>query len=87
MFERYSEEACQSHLENSIGYAEIEVLAVQDLMSWDWVVDGVSITIYDAYVVEAELTLTNGDEFASELHYALMDGELRWFTICGDPAP
>jgi hypothetical protein len=86
VFERYSEKACLSHLENSVGYSEITVVALGDFGAWDWVVDDVVITINDTHAVEVELILTNGIELATELHYALVDGELRWFTMCEPPS-
>jgi hypothetical protein len=52
---------------------------------WEYVTDGLSTTIDEAYPVPASATL-NGQAIEAEFHVAIEDGTFRWFTDCGEPA-
>jgi hypothetical protein len=45
------------------------------------------VEIADAVAVQlVQRTPANPDPPAQEAHLALVDGEVRWFTDCGEPA-
>lgn len=87
VFDLYGEDACNVYLEGVAGYSQIVALDVQGPEAWTWEIDGVSIPLEDIYTIDVELTLPEGKELISVLHYALVDGELLWFTDCGEPLP
>jgi hypothetical protein len=83
--ERYGEERCRAYLAGLDDPAfDVVVRAVQSPADWDYVTDDRSTTIPDAWTIEADLT-SQGATQARELHLAPVDGELRWFTDCGEP--
>jgi hypothetical protein len=45
------------------------------------------VDIADAVAVQlVQRTAASSDPPAQEAHLALVDGEIRWFTDCGEPA-
>lgn len=85
VLDRYGGDQCRAALASAADpEAEIEVLSVGEPERWTWEMDGVSTDIEDA--IPVELRLAGRIEAASsEAHVATVDGELRWFTDCGEP--
>jgi hypothetical protein len=88
VFDLYGAEQCQGYLEGVIdNLIQVEVLETYPLGPWQYERDGRSIAVENAYTVDANI-LVAGQSSEQELHYALGDdGNLRWFTDCGDPLP
>ena len=51
--------------------------------AWDYVTDGLTTTIDDAWTVP--VTQAEATPPERELHFAPVDGTWRWFTDCGNP--
>lgn len=85
VIERYGAESCQAFLEQVIeAPAQLELLQVEALDSWNWERDERSTTIPDAYAVQVRITV-QGETSQQEVHFALReDGTLGWFTDCGE---
>lgn len=86
VLELYGEDTCRSDLEgrpDDPNY-NIEILSVAEPGPWNWEVDGRSIPISDVYTVQANVN-AGGEEARRELHFAIVDGLLYWFTDCGEP--
>jgi hypothetical protein len=81
----YGQEACMAH---AIAIAdptlEIALVIVYELDTWDFTLDGISYSIPNVYTVDAVIT-RNGESSNTETHFGLVDGDLTWFTDCGDP--
>jgi len=84
--ERYGEAACLEELSTRAADPtyDIVIRAIRPPAPWDYVTDGVSTTIDDAWTVEIDLTSAAGSG-AREVHLAPVDGDVRWFTDCGTP--
>lgn len=85
VFDRYGADQCRSYLDSLPPQdTELEVIDVAGPAAWDWVSDEVVTTIPDAYTVTLERTV-DGQTSQIESHVVQADGEVRWFTDCGDP--
>jgi hypothetical protein len=85
--ERYGLDACLEELGRiNDPTFDIVVHGVGSPEPWDYTTDGVTTTIPDALDVDAAMTV-NGATEATDLHLAIVDGEVRWFTDCGTPRP
>lgn len=74
----YGSEACRLALADVVEPdRDLTVTSSTGPADWDWVIDGRSIPVAD--VVTA--TLADG----AQSHFGYVDGELRWFTDCGEP--
>jgi hypothetical protein len=85
---RYGEAACQASLgsiQADPTYA-VRVRSVGPLATWDWASDGRTTPITDTATVAVDL-VRSGATSAAELHFAFVDGQLRWFSDCGTPLP
>lgn len=83
----YGAEACQTYLGSIAGYSNIEVLQISGPGDWIFERDGTSTPIQDAYTIDANFTLPEGQVNPAVAHFALIDREMSWFTDCGDPLP
>ena len=63
---------------------EVRVRSVEGPESYDYAPDGQSVTVEDAFTLALTFTTTDGTS-RQEGHLALVDGQMRWFTDCGDP--
>ncbi len=83
--ERYGEAACRTYFTalNDPAF-DVVVHDVRPPAAWDYVTDGRTTSIPDAWEVAADLT-SQGKTEARALHVALVGGEIRWFTDCGTP--
>lgn len=81
---RYGNLACATRLVGSNSTFDIEVLEVQAQAAWDYVTDGRTTSIPDAWAVTANQT-QSGVTQAMTLHFAPWNGTVRWFTDCGEP--
>jgi hypothetical protein len=85
--ERYGTDACLAELGRlNDPTFDIVVHGVRSPEPWAYRTDGLTTTIADALGVDASVT-ANGSTAATELHLAIVDGEVRWFTDCGTPLP
>ncbi len=83
--ERYGEPACRTYLGGLADPTlDIEVASVVGPEPWDYVTDDLTTTIPDTWTVQAAFT-SQGATSDRELHVALVNGEVRWFTDCGTP--
>lgn len=83
--ERYGEPACRTYLGGLADPTlDIEVESVAGPAPWGYITDDLTTTIPDTWTVEAVFT-SQGATSDRELHVALVDGEVRWFTDCGAP--
>lgn len=83
--ERYGEPACRTYLGGLADPTlDIEVASVTGPDPWDYVTDDLTTTIPDTWTVQAAFT-SQGTTSDRELHVALVNGEVRWFTDCGTP--
>lgn len=86
VLELYGETACTDYLSSIVNpEVNIEVLNATDIGEWSWERDGRTLSIADAFSVQANIH--NGSDVSqSELHLAMRpDGTLGWFTDCGEP--
>jgi hypothetical protein len=84
----YGISACQAYLTTAVKKPiEIEVLQVLSFESWTWEIDGHSILIEDAYSIQVGVS-AGGQTIQQSMHLALDEnGEITWFTDCGEPLP
>ena len=83
--ERYGEAACRAKLSEFVDPTfEIQVDAISPQAAWEYVADGLTTTIPNAWTVSAMRT-RGGVTEAATLHFAPSDGSVRWFTDCGEP--
>lgn len=83
--ERYGQAACEANLGSLEDPAfDIVVSSVDAPADWAYVTDERTTTIPSAWTVHATFT-SQGETSERELHVAMVDGELRWFTDCGTP--
>ena len=85
VIEFYGEATCTAHL---AGFQDptlsVRVQEVGPAAPWDWKVDGQSTSIPEAFEV-AIVRSSQGERSAQEIHVALSEEGLGWFTDCGDP--
>jgi hypothetical protein len=92
VIELYGEQACQNTLATRSAdptYA-VEITSIQPPAPWDWVIDGRTTTISDAWTIVAAVTAIDpatGSPVTAqrEVHLAPSAGTARWFTDCGTP--
>lgn len=78
----YGEDVCQAYLASlPKDPSTYEVARVGPLAQWTWEVDDAAIPIDDA--AEMSLRRTTGGTTTEQVaHFAVVDGEWRWFTHC-----
>ena len=82
--DRYGNLACATKLAGGSPTFSIEVLEVRAQAAWDYMTDGLTTTIPDAWSVIANQT--EGDVTTPvTVHFAPFGGTVRWFTDCGEP--
>lgn len=83
----YGEEGCQSYVEGLDDPAfAIEVLDIQGPQAWLFQREGLTADVPNTYFVDANVT-SGGQTSQSELHFPVVNGELRWVPDCGDALP
>ena len=90
VFELYGEEQCRAFVDAGFDNPDLgfEAQSVGPLGPWTWERDGRSVAVADAVAVQlVQRTPANVEPAPQEAHVALVDGELRWFTDCGEPLP
>jgi len=84
VFDRYGADQCRTYLDSLPPQdSQLEVIDVAGPAAWDWASDDVVTTVPDAYTVTLERTV-DGQTSQIESHVVHVDGEVRWFTDCGD---
>jgi hypothetical protein len=88
VIDRYGAAACEAKLASDVADPTfaVDIIAVHPLAPWDYVMDGRTTPIGQAWTVDANVT-TLGATASREIHVAPMDGAVSWFTDCGDPLP
>lgn len=84
VFDRYGEAACSSYFGSTPPELELEVLELFEPAPWNWTTDDLTIRIDDALEVEVA-RIVAGQTFVQRIHLATVDGQLAWFTDCGEP--
>ena len=85
--DRYGDTACRAYV-GAIQrpLAATEVLGTDPATAaWSWETDGRSTEIPDALGLRLRRTEDGSTYTESDVHVALVDGEVRWFTDCGTP--
>jgi hypothetical protein len=91
--DRYGISTCEAYLASRDPSPEqrFEILSVSGPAPWDYVTDGLTTTVPDAWTVAARVTGPNasGEILTrdAELHVQVGDGMVFWFTDCGEPLP
>jgi hypothetical protein len=91
--DRYGISTCEAYLASRDPSPEqrFEILSVSGPAPWDYVTDGLTTTVPDAWTVQARVTGPNasGEVLTrdAELHVQVSDGMVFWFTDCGEPLP
>jgi hypothetical protein len=81
----YGEQTCLAYADQvADDTLQIDVVTVYGLDTWEFSLDGVSYSIRDVYTVDAIIT-RDGESSATQTHFGLVDGDLTWFTDCGEP--
>lgn len=87
MIERYGEDACRADIatrtDPTRAFNDPQVR--EEPEDFDYASDGLSETIPDTTVVDAQVT-ADGATNPQEVHLARVDGEFRYFSDCGAPA-
>jgi hypothetical protein len=84
----YGADQCRAFIDAGFDNPDLtfEVVSVGPLEPWVWERDGRTVDVGDAVALQlVQRTLANPDPAPQEAHVALVDGEIRWFTDCGDP--
>lgn len=94
VIERYGDAACRVSINRQApdpGW-KITVEKVSELGLYEYASDGLSTMINSAYTVTAVRESksqvqgqTGTSQTTSDIHLALVDGKLRWFSDCGEP--
>lgn len=86
VIDRYGAEACAQELATRTADPAfaVEVIDVLDPAPWDYVTDDLTTIVPDVTTVRAAVT-ARGETADRDLHVAIVDGVVRWFTDCGDP--
>jgi hypothetical protein len=80
-FERYDDATCRAYLA-AVADDDFaaEVTDAAPPARWSWTTDGLERDIGDAIAVRVRIGTRE-----QETHLAPVDGQLRWFTDCGNP--
>ena len=85
VLERYDTDACLIYLERTVQPEfEIDVIELYGPAVWSWDVDGLTLDIEGAYTADSLLTI-KGNTAQSDVHFALVNDQFRWFTTCDNP--
>ena len=63
---------------------EVRVRSVEGPAPYDYAPDGQSVIVDEVFTIGLTFTSAEGTS-RQEAHVAPVDGEMRWFTDCGDP--
>ena len=84
--ERYGAEQCRAYVALTAGsISEPTVNGVAGPRSFTYTTDGLETGVADIWSVDLSF-LANGEPTSVEFNLHLVDGEIRWFTDCGEPA-
>jgi hypothetical protein len=88
VIERYGEDTCRADIamrtDPTRAFNDPQVRGEPE--DFDYASDGLSQIIPDTVVVDAQVT-AEGATAAQAVHLAEVDGEFRYFSDCGTPAP
>jgi hypothetical protein len=91
VIDRYGVAACEAYLASREPSPEqrFEIVSITGPAPWDYVTDGRTTTVPNAYTLVSRVTGPNpsGEILTrdAELHVQLGDGMVFWFTDCGEP--
>lgn len=86
VIDRYGRAACDEQLASRAADPSftVEIIEFRAPASWDYVTDELSTIIDGATAVNGNVT-ANGTPTARDLHFAIVDDTVLWFTDCGTP--
>ncbi len=86
VLERYGRQQCRAAVAAlaTDPTFDAKVRSTSEAGAYEFTSDGESATVDDTLTVAVTFT-TAGDAGRQDAHVAPVDGELRWFTDCGDP--
>jgi len=82
----YGEQQCRAKVQTfSDPNADFAFVSVRGPGTFQWQVDGQTSPVQDVLNVRVGFATANGPARRT-IHFGIVDGELRWFTDCGEPA-
>jgi hypothetical protein len=82
---RYGDAQCGDFLSGlAIPTYVVQVVAVEPPAPWQWIADGITIDVPNAFVVHLRRT-AGADLVAEDEHLALEGDQIMWFADCGAP--
>jgi len=83
--DRYGLQMCRRYIRQDVSGDDLnwEVHGATGPAAWDYITDGLTESIPDAWTVSVIQAGATPPE--RELHFARADGTWRWFTDCGNP--
>jgi hypothetical protein len=86
VLERYGRQRCRAAVASlaTDPTLDVKIRSTSEPGSYEFASDGKTATVEDAFTVALTFTTAEGTA-RQDGHVALVDGELRWFTDCGEP--
>lgn len=85
VLDRYGADQCETFAASlNVPDFELTIREIAEPGPFDYETDGRTETIADSIGIEVE-RLEGGQTIIQEVHVIEVDGELRWFTDCGNP--
>ncbi len=82
---RYGADQCRAYVatqgDASFGLA---LVATTELEAWNYATDDVSTEVPDTFTATVDQSRA-GDTSRRDIHFAYVEGEIRWFSDCGTP--
>ena len=83
--DRYGSDQCRTYLGQVAGSFADPTLVSASAESWDYLTDGVSTSVPDAWNLLIDVTL-GGNRQQVPMHVRPLDDQIYWFTDCGQPS-
>ena len=81
----YGAENCQTYLSSVIeNTLTVNVLEIKGPALWDWERDDLLIPIEEAFTVQVAVSVSDQTQ-EQDMHVAVFDNDILWFTDCGEP--
>lgn len=83
--DRYGSDQCRAYMEQVAGSFADPTLVSAGAEPWDYLTDGVSTNVPDAWNLLIDVTL-GGTRQQVPMHVRPVDDQIYWFTDCGQPS-